>query len=245
MTHKTHALSMRFIGVGILIAVIFSFASCNPVLKLGRIPTALPAFVQLKDSTVIPAKEAGQEYEFAHGRILADEQAFPSRKVLRYSNGEQLFMNLGNGHFGPQIAEGKINVFAATNAAHYGYSYHDFMHLYVQDSGKLDFHPLKLSALKHMIPPNDPANKYLNRFRQTRMILNLIDGAGGVCMVAGILQLSNAVMKNSSDATIQSGMSMVFAGAGAMVSTYIPYFLNKIRLKKAIAVRNGVFSQNR
>jgi hypothetical protein len=231
--------------VVVVVTFLFTFlASCSPVLKLGKQPVALPPFVQLKDGTIIPAKEAGQEYEFGNGRVLADEQAFSRNKVRMYSNGEQTFVNLGKDQFGPKIAEGKIIVYSVTNATHYGYAYRDYSHLYIQDSGSSELFYMKYRALKPMIPTNTLAGKELSRFKNTRTAIRLTMLGGFACFISGTILAGNSIMKNNDEAKINTGLTMIFGGMGIIFGTTIPMFTNKMKMRRAMAIHNGVLSRH-
>ena len=223
-------------------ALLAFFASCHPVLKLGRRPAAVPPFVQLKDGTVIKAKEAGQEMEFDNSRILADEQAFPRSQVAMYSNGEQTFVNLRKDKFGPKVAEGKIMVYSVTNAAHYGYAYHDYHELYIQDSGSSELLYMRYRTLKPMIRDHTPAAHVLAGYKSTRTTLRLIMLGGFASFIAGSIIAGNGVMKNNGDAMIHTGTTMIFGGMGVMAGVYTPLYTGKTKMRRAIAVCNGVLS---
>jgi hypothetical protein len=207
---------------------------------MGRRPAAVAPFVQLKDGTIIHAKEAGQEMEFDNSRIVADDQAFPRNEVSMYSNGEQIFVNLRKGKFGPKVAEGKIMVYSVTNAAHYGYAYHDYQELYIQDSGSSELSYLRYRALKKMIPDQTPAGHILNGFKRTRTVARLIMVGGFASFIGGSILAGKGVMKDNGDRMTGAGLTMIFGGMGVMLGGTIPLYTNKMKMRRAIAIHNGV-----
>ena len=230
-----------------VLAVVFLLlfiASCKPAYRLGRQPAAVPPFVQLKDGTVIAAKEVGQESDFDKSRIVADEQVFPRNKVALYSNGEQTFANLGHGKFGPKTAEGKIMVYAATNAAHYGYAYHDYLHPYIQDSGSSQLFYLRYRALKRMIPTGTAGYTMLTGAKNARTALRLTMLGGFACFVGGTLLASKGVMKDNGDSQINTGLTLIYGGMGITATSTVSVFIYKMKMRRAIAIHNGVLSPN-
>jgi hypothetical protein len=228
--------------IPLFITLLLFAASCHPVLQLGKKPAAVAPYVRLKDGTVIHAKEAGQEMDFQNSRIVADDQAFPRKQVAIYSNGEQTFANLHNGKFGPKIAEGKINVYSVTNAAHYGYPYHDYGELYIQDSGSSNLRYMRYRTLKPMIPAYSPAGQVLAGYKQTRTVVRLTLLGGFAAFFAGTAIAGNGVMQNNGDGKIRTGMAMIVGGAGIITTATISLYANKTKMRRAVAIRNGVLS---
>jgi|GEM_PF-4492569 len=218
-------------------------AGCNPTIKLGKQPQAVAPYVKLKDGKIIHAKEVGELEDFGGNRIVADDETYARTKVAEYSNGEQLFVNLRKGAFGPKIAEGKINVYSASNSAKYGYPMPDLAHLYIQKSGSSRLYYLSYHALKPMISDDfSAAGRELKAFRSTRLVCRLVLWGGFACFIAGAIKIGNSVESNGSDASTNQGLSTMVVGMGCMAVAPFPLYLNKFRLRRAIAKQNGVYA---
>jgi hypothetical protein len=222
----------------LLLAFIVGLSSCS-IPYMGRLPAQRTPFVQLKDGSVINAKEVGKEENFGDYRVVADTFGFERGDVAYYGNGDQIFANIGGG-FWPKVVEGKINVYSSTNVAHYGYPYDaNGFNLYLQDSGANDFKRLKYRNLKHMIPANTQAGTVLHRYATTRRTFALTMLGGFACFVAGTAISGTAVIKDQGDSKVNAGMSIIGLGAGMMATSWFALPLNKNKLKRAIGIHNG------
>lgn len=231
---------------------------------MGRPATPESPYVLLYGGKVIKADTVFLRATLTKDRIVADTVAYKPRDVEGYSDGINTFLRYEHGEFATRIHDGKIRAYSSAYASEPAYSSYGFGNtginpyttgtgqnlrqlgsmsdIFLQDSATGATGVYGYKSLHKWIPANTPAGAMLHKFKRNRNIIKSLAWAGFGMIICGTYLSGDAILKDRSDAAINSGLYMMLGGAGVITSSFITVPLNKKNMRKALGMHNGVWA---
>jgi hypothetical protein len=246
----------------LIIYCLFSISSFAQ--DLGRPAVPEQPYVLLYGGKQITADTVYMKATLTKDRIVADKVEYKPKDVEGYSDGIKTFLRYQHGEFATRIHDGKIRLYSDAYASEPAYSQYGFgsrgynpyttgtgqnlaqlgslATIFLQDSATGQTGVYGYKALHKWIPANTPAGAMLHKYKRNRTIIKSLMWAGLGMIFMGTYISGDAVLKDKSDAAINSGLYVMLGGAGVITSSFITIPLNRRNMRKALGIHNGVWA---
>ncbi|MBC7554970.1 MAG: hypothetical protein H7257_13450 [Taibaiella sp.] len=223
-------------------AALLLWANC----LYGRKNTpAAPAFIRSESKNVTDIKN----FQRKGKKIVADHVPYKLSDIVAFSNGGNEYMKVKKSQFAVKYMAGDINVFIKTkigpSASYSGSSSAPVTwspstyKLFLQKAPSDKLLRYGYKSVKFLIPPKDPAYKYVMAYdkRKRNSLLLRLAGAG---VMAGNIYL---IALDKNDALNNVGGWGLVAGIGTVGWGWTLKFSNDNNLRKAVGAHNGTYGR--